>query len=196
MMRLILLGPPGAGKGTQSERLLAHLRIPHLSTGDMLRAAIAARTPVGILAETYMSAGQLVPDPIILDLVGERLDEPDCRAGALFDGFPRTLGQAQALDDYLQAQSRPIDMVIELRVPDEVVIKRLAGRGRDDDRPDVIAERLKGYWAVTRPLTDYYSQRGLLEQIDGLGSPDQVFDRILGALNLRSGARPRRRATG
>jgi adenylate kinase len=196
MMRLILLGPPGAGKGTQSERLLAHLRIPHLSTGDMLRAAIAARTPVGILAETYMSAGQLVPDPIILDLVGERLDEPDCRAGALFDGFPRTLGQAQALDDYLQAQSRPIDMVIELRVPDEVVIKRLAGRGRDDDRPDVIAERLKGYWAITRPLTDYYSQRGLLEQIDGLGSPDQVFDRILGALNLRRGATPRRRATG
>ena len=195
-MRLILLGPPGAGKGTQSERLLAYLRIPHLSTGDMLRAAIAARTPVGLLAENYMSAGQLVPDPTILDLVGERLDQSDCRAGALFDGFPRTLGQAQALDDYLQAQGRPIDMVIELRVPDEVVIQRLAGRGRDDDRPDVIAERLKGYWAITRPLTDYYSQRGLLEQIDGLGSPDQVFDRILGALNLRRGARPRRRATG
>jgi adenylate kinase len=196
MMRLILLGPPGAGKGTQSQRLIAHLRIPHLSTGDMLRAAIAARTSIGILAEEYMSAGQLVPDPIILDLISARLDEPDCRIGALFDGFPRTLGQAQALDDHLHADGRPIDMVIELRVPDEVVIKRLAGRGRDDDRPDVIAERLKGYWAVTRPLTDYYSQRGLLEQIDGLGTPDQVFDRILGALNLRRGATPRRRATG
>src|SRR5689334_2466247 len=99
-MRLIFLGPPGAGKGTQSERLLRHLRVPHLSTGDMLRAAIAARTSIGILADEYMSAGQLVPDAMILDLVAKRLDEPDCAAGALFDGFPRTLVQAQAFDEY------------------------------------------------------------------------------------------------
>ena len=129
-MRLIFLGPPGAGKGTQSERLLRHLRVPHLSTGDMLRAAIAARTSIGILADEYMSAGQLVPDTMILDLVAKRLEEPDCAVGALFDGFPRTLVQAQAFDEYLQERDHPLDVVLELRVPDEIVIERLGGRGR------------------------------------------------------------------
>lgn len=191
-MRLIFLGPPGAGKGTQSERLLRYLRIPHLSTGDMLRSAIAGRTPEGARAEEYMSAGQLVPDPIILDMVGARLEQPDCAAGALFDGFPRTLGQAQALDEYLQAHGRPLDLVLELRVPDETVIQRLSGRGRTDDRPEVIAQRLRAYWSQTRPLTDYYTQRGLLETIDGIGSPDVVFDRIKHAVDKRRGSGPRR----
>jgi adenylate kinase len=191
-MRLIFLGPPGAGKGTQSERLLRYLRIPHLSTGDMLRSAIAGRTPEGARAEEYMSAGQLVPDPIILDLVAARLEKPDCMSGALFDGFPRTLGQAQALDDYLQQHGRPLDLVLELRVPDEAVIKRLSGRGRTDDRPEVIAQRLKAYWSQTRPLTDYYSQRGLLETIDGIGSPDEVFDRIKRAVDKRQSSRTKR----
>lgn len=188
-MRLIFLGPPGAGKGTQSERLLRYLRIPHLSTGDMLRAAIAARTPAGAKAEEYMSAGQLVPDPIILDMVANRLEQPDCTSGALFDGFPRTLGQAQALDEHLQAHGRPLDLVLELRVPDEIVLQRLGGRGRTDDRPEVIAERLRAYWSQTRPLTDYYSQRGLLEVIDGLGTPDEVFDRIKRVVEMRRSSR-------
>jgi adenylate kinase len=191
-MRLIFIGPPGAGKGTQSERLLRYLKIPHLSTGDMLRSAIAERTPEGAKAEEYMSAGQLVPDPIILELVGKRLERPDCVSGALFDGFPRTLGQAQALDDYLQEHGRPLDLVLELKVPDETVIQRLSGRGRTDDRPEVIAERLKAYWSQTRPLTDYYTQRGLLQTIDGIGSPDEVFERIKSAVDKRRGSGPRR----
>lgn len=194
-MRLIFLGPPGAGKGTQSERLLRHLRVPHLSTGDMLRAAIAARTSIGILADEYMSAGQLVPDAMILDVIAKRLEEPDCASGALFDGFPRTLVQAQAFDEYLRKREHPLDVVLELRVPDEIVIERLGGRGRNDDRPVVIAERLRAYWAQTRPLTDYYTQQGLLETIDGLGSPDDVFGRIERALVRRCTAQAPQRET-
>lgn len=194
-MRLIFLGPPGAGKGTQSERLVRHLRVPHLSTGDMLRAAIAGRTSLGILADEYMSAGQLVPDAMILDLVAKRLEEPDCATGALFDGFPRTLVQAQAFDEYLRERDHPLDAVLELRVPDEIVLERLGGRGRNDDRPAVIAERLRAYWAQTRPLTEYYSQRGLLEAIDGLGSPEDVFGRIERALARRCSAKTLRRET-
>ena len=191
-MRLIFLGPPGAGKGTQSERLLRYLKVPHLSTGDMLRSAIAGRTHAGRMAEEYMSAGRLVPDTIILELVAARLEQPDCAAGALFDGFPRTLGQAQALDEYLQHHGCPLDLVLELCVPDAVVLERLGGRGRTDDRPEVIAQRLKTYWSQTRPLTDYYSQRGLLESIDGLGTPDEVFERIKRVVELRRAAGPKR----
>jgi len=194
-MRLVFLGPPGAGKGTQSERLLRHLRVPHLSTGDMLRAAIAARTSIGILADEYMSAGQLVPDAMILDLVAKRLEEPDCTAGALFDGFPRTLVQAQSFDEYMQERAQPLDVVLELRVPDHIVLERLGERGRSDDRPEVIGQRLRGYWAQTRPLTEYYSQRGLLEGIDGLGSQDDVFGRIMRALEKRRVAQSRCRET-
>jgi adenylate kinase len=194
-MRVIFLGPPGAGKGTQSEKLLRHLRVPHLSSGDMLRAAIAARTSIGILADEYMSAGQLVPDAMILDLVAKRLEEPDCAEGALFDGFPRTLVQAQSFDEYLHERDCSLDVVLELRVPDEVVLERLGGRGRSDDRPEVIAQRLRAYWAQTRPLTDYYSQRGLLEAIDGLGAPEEVFGRITRSLESRRGGKPRRRET-
>jgi len=194
-MRLVFLGPPGAGKGTQSERLLRHLRVPHLSTGDMLRAAIAARTSIGILADEYMSAGQLVPDAMILDLVAKRLEEPDCTAGALFDGFPRTLVQAQSFDEYMQERAQPLDVVLELRVPDHIVLERLGGRGRSDDRPEVIGQRLRAYWAQTRPLTDYYSQRGLLERIDGQGSQDDVFGRIRRALEKRRVAQPQCRET-
>lgn len=180
-MRLILLGPPGAGKGTQSQRLIERLRVPHLSTGDMLRTAIERGEPLGKMVEEYLSTGRLVPDPIILDLVEKRLEQPDCRAGALFDGFPRTLRQAQSLDNDLQSHGRPIDLVIELRVPDEVVKQRLtqsARQGRIDDRLDVVEKRLQAYWDQTRPLTDYYSQRKLLAQVDGLGTPDEVFARI------------------
>jgi adenylate kinase len=177
-MRLIFIGPPGAGKGTQSKRLLAYLGIPHLSTGDMLRQAVREQTETGLLAAPYMDSGQLVPYEVILKLMDERLRVGDCDQGALFDGFPRTLAQARALDKMLERIGLPLDVALELRVDDAEVMRRLAGRGRNDDQPAVLAERLKGYWKTTRPLLDYYRERGLLHVIDGLGTPDQVFERI------------------
>jgi adenylate kinase len=189
-MRIIFIGPPGAGKGTQAQRLLEHLGIPHLSTGEMLRRAVREKTDGGALAAPLMSAGQLVPDDIILKLVDERLDRGDCDAGALFDGFPRNLRQAEALDEMLERRGRPLDLVLEMNVDDAEVIRRLSGRGRADDRPTVIAERLKGYWRQTRPLLDYYERRGLLRVIEGTGTPDQVFDRIKTALGA-AGGQPR-----
>jgi adenylate kinase len=182
-MRLVFIGPPGVGKGTQSMRLLKHLGIPHISTGDMLRAAIQQKTQIGLIANQYMSAGRLVPDPIMLQLMGERLDQPDCRKGALFDGFPRTLGQAKALNDFLGQRGIPLSGVLELRVDEDEVIRRLAGRGREDDQPEIIRERLQGYMRQTAPLLDYYKAQGILHTIEGTGTPDEVFDRIKAVLD-------------
>lgn len=177
-MRIIFIGPPGVGKGTQSKRLLDHLKIPHLSTGDMLREAIADKTPIGQISQQYMSSGRLVPDPIILQLMGDRLARPDCQQGCLFDGFPRTLGQAKALDEFLDQRGIPLSGALELRVDKDELVRRLAGRGREDDRPEIVLERLQGYERQTAPLLDYYQKRGLLYTIEGTGSPDEVFDRI------------------
>ncbi|HEX7378102.1 MAG TPA: adenylate kinase [Pirellulales bacterium] len=177
-MRVIFIGPPGAGKGTQSARLLDYLGIPHLSTGDMLRQAVSDQTEAGRLAAPYMDAGQLVPDDVILKLMDERLRVGDCDKGALFDGFPRTLAQARGLDQMLARVGLPLDVALELNVDDAEVIRRLAGRGRNDDQPAVLAERLKGYWKTTRPLLHYYRDRGLLHVINGRGTTDEVFDRI------------------
>lgn len=182
-MRIIFLGPPGAGKGTQSARLVKYLSIPHLSTGELLRQAVRQQTQAGQLAAPYMSSGQLVPDEIVLKLVDERLASDDCQSGAMFDGFPRNLRQAESLDRTLNAAGRPIDLVLELKVNDADVIKRLADRGRTDDRPEVIAERLRSYWNQTRPLLDYYRQRGILHTIQGDGAPDEVFERIKAAVS-------------
>lgn len=181
-MRIIFIGPPGAGKGTQSQRLLQYLRIPHISTGDMLRQQIAADTPDGRTAASYMSKGQLVPDPVILRMIETRMAQPDCVAGALFDGFPRSVPQAESLGALLERQGTPLDVVLELRVSDEEVMRRLMQRARPDDTPEVLRERLSGYWNVTRPLLDFYGNRGLVRVIDGLGSPDEVFERIKAAL--------------
>jgi adenylate kinase len=176
-MRIVFIGPPGAGKGTQAERMIQTYRLAHLSTGDMLRAACAARTPVGVKAEQYMSAGQLVPDDIIIQIIAERLEQPDCRSGYLLDGFPRTIAQAEALDGMLARQGTPLDVVLELRVPEEELFRRLAGRGRADDKPEVIRQRLVAYRQQTQPLLDYYGKTKLLASIDGLGTVDEIFGR-------------------
>lgn len=181
-MRIIFLGPPGAGKGTQSAKLVEYLGIPHLSTGNLLRQAIREHTAAGTLAEPYLASGQLAPDEIVLKLVDERLGRDDCAAGAMFDGFPRNLRQAESLDETLRKYGRPIDLVLELKVDDADVIQRLASRARSDDRPEVIKERLRSYWNQTRPLLDYYGKQGILHTIDGKGSPDEVFERIKAAV--------------
>jgi adenylate kinase len=177
-MRIIFIGPPGAGKGTQAEKIIAKYKPAHLSTGDMLRAARDAKTEIGLKAEKYMSGGQLVPDDVIIGIISDRLQESDCQAGYLLDGFPRTIAQAEALDKMLAGKGTPLDVVLELRVPDEELYRRLAGRGRADDKPEVIRERLVAYNKQTSPLLDYYNKQGLLKTIDGLGSVDEIFARV------------------
>ncbi len=177
-MRMVFIGPPGAGKGTQAQRLVETYRLTHLSTGDMLRAARDAKTEVGVKAQQYMSAGQLVPDEIIVAIIAERLGQPDCQDGYLLDGFPRTIAQAEALDAMLAEQATPLDVVLELQVPEEELFRRLAGRGRADDTPEVIRQRLVTYRRQTEPLLQYYGRGDLLKGIDGSGTVDEIFHRI------------------
>jgi adenylate kinase len=177
-MRIVFIGPPGAGKGTQSERLLDHLRILHLSTGDMLRLAYQEQSELGLLAHEHIVQGRLVPDALMVDLVAQRLELGDCRRGYILDGFPRTLGQAETLDELLRRRHTPLDAVLELKADTEELVKRLAGRGRADDRPDIVRKRLEEYHRQTAPLSDYYRQKGLLHTVDGIGTPDEVFARI------------------
>lgn len=181
-MRIVLLGPPGAGKGTQAVRLVKALRLPHLSTGEMLRQAVRDQTPAGILADGYLKTGRLVPDDVVLQMIDERLEQPDCAAGALFDGFPRTVAQAESLDQLLTDDGTQIDVVVELRVADQVIVQRLSGRGREDDQPSVIQRRLAAYHQETEPLSDYYRQRNKLIEVDGVGALDEVTRRIESAL--------------
>jgi len=185
-LRIILLGGPGAGKGTQAVKLKEHYKIPHISTGEVLREARAAGTELGKKAAEYMDAGKLVPDSIILGIVGEKLDMPDMKNGFLFDGFPRTIPQAESLDSMLKSRSEAIDAVVSIEVQDKIVIDRLLKRaeieGRSDDNSETIENRLKVYYEQTEPLKQYYRDRGLLQSIDGIGTVDEVFERIRAVL--------------
>lgn len=188
-MFVVFMGPPGAGKGTQSKLLIEHLGVPHLSTGDMLRTACAEGTEIGQQAQSYMEAGQLVPDDLMIRVVDERLAHPDCAEGCLFDGFPRTLVQARALDDLLDRRGTPLAVVIQMRVDESELVRRLAGRARSDDKPEIIRHRLRMFYESIQGLLDYYDRRGLLQTIEGLGAPQEVFGRIRAALPPQRDAR-------
>ncbi|MDR0521801.1 MAG: adenylate kinase [Planctomycetaceae bacterium] len=181
-MRIVFIGPPGSGKGTQAVNIIKKYKPVHLSTGDMLRAARAAKTEIGLQADKYMSSGQLVPDDVIVGIISERLKQEDCQAGYLLDGFPRTIAQAEALDKMLAEKKTPLDAVLELQVPDDELFRRLAERaekeGRSDDTPEVIKNRLKVYNEQTSPLLAYYGKKNLLKSFNGLGTVEEVFARI------------------
>jgi adenylate kinase len=177
-MRIILIGPPGAGKGTQCQRLIDLLKVPHLSTGEMLRAAVKAGTPEGLQAALAMNEGKLVPDPLIVGMVTRRLEARDCRDGCLLDGFPRTLPQAEILDDLLERRAMSVDGVIELAVPRDELIRRMLARKRDDDDPAIFARRIASFEEQTAPLLEYYDRQDKLACIDGLGTADEIFERV------------------
>jgi adenylate kinase len=188
-MLIVFVGPPGAGKGTQSKRLLDFLQIPHLSTGELLREARSSGSSLGQLAAQYMDHGRLVPDAVVLAMVGDKLHEPKYAAGCLFDGFPRTLQQARALDESLVQRGTPLDIALELRADDTELtarmLRRAAAEGRTDDNPQTIAHRMEVYHQQTAPLLDYYRFKGILTPIDAMGTPDEVFERIKTAIGKR-----------
>ncbi len=207
-MRMILVGPPGAGKGTQAQRLVDTYRIPHISSGDMLRAAVKAGTPMGQAADGFMKAGQLVPDDVVIGMILDRIAEPDAKNGFMLDGFPRTIPQAEALDAALTTAGVKLDRVLMLEVPDELIVERGVGRRTDpetgaiyhikfnpppaeiagrlvhrkDDREDAINERLRYYHDWTAPILPLYEAQGLLRRVDGVGTPAEVSARITAAL--------------
>ncbi len=197
-MNLILLGPPGAGKGTQSQLIADKAGIPQLSTGDMLRSAVAAGTPVGLKAKQIMADGGLVPDEIVVGIIADRIAEADCARGFILDGFPRTLPQAAALDDLLKSKGLRLDSVIELKVDDEILVDRIAtraketlaagGKVRADDNPEALKTRLMAYYRETAPLIGYYYAHKLLRPVDGMAPIADVTRQIDKVLGVRAGA--------
>ncbi|TNE85583.1 MAG: adenylate kinase [Deltaproteobacteria bacterium] len=207
-MRMIFIGPPGAGKGTQAARLVDRYAIPHISTGDMFRAAVKNGTPLGKKAAEYMNAGKLVPDEVTIGLVRERIAQDDAKEGFLLDGFPRTVPQAEALKEALAADGVSLDAVLLLEVDDQLIVDRIVGRRSDpetgtiyhlqfnpppaeimdrlvhrkDDTEEACRARLDAYHAQTAPLVPFYDAEGLLKRVDGVGKPDQVTERIVAAL--------------
>lgn len=181
-MRLVLVGAPGSGKGTQGEKLVAHFKIPKISTGDLLRAAVAAGTPLGLKAKAAMDAGALVADDIVIGMAAERLAQPDTQKGFIFDGFPRSIAQAEALDALLAKAGKPLQKVVHLDVPNEEIVKRMMARGRADDNEATIRNRLDVYSKQTQPLLDYYGKQKKLVTVKGDGSLDEIFSRIVAAL--------------
>ena len=187
-MRLILLGPPGAGKGTQAKILVEAYGIPHLSTGDILRSAIAAKTPMGLAAKEIMDRGDLVPDEVVNGIISERLDAEDCKPGFILDGFPRTIAQAEALDQMLIDKGVKLDAVIEIKANADELVRRViqrakeSGGARADDNEEVLRKRLDVYQEQTAPLVAYYAEEGLLKTVDGMEPVDQVTAAIKAAI--------------
>ncbi|TGC08481.1 adenylate kinase [Methanolobus halotolerans] len=207
-MNIVLFGPPGAGKGTQAKELSQKYEIPHISTGDILRANVREGTELGLKAKEYMDKGELVPDQVLIGLIKDRLEKPDCVKGYILDGYPRTIPQADALDDILREISKPLDAVINIEVSDDEVVRRISGRRtcscgesyhqmfnppvqegvcdacseqlyqREDDREDVVKQRLAVYNEKTKPLINYYEKRDLLVNIDGNGTVNEVFGAV------------------
>lgn len=216
-MRIVLLGPPGAGKGTQAKKIAGEFGVPHISTGDMFRKAVAEKTPMGIKADEFMKKGLLVPDEIVVGIVDERLRLPDCQKGFILDGFPRTVAQAESLEEILSKQGLKLDAAVNFEVPQEELIERFTGRRvcescgasyhikynppkeagicdkcgskvvtRPDDRIETVTERLKVYEEQSRPLVQFYKDKGLLIDIDGTKSIDEVFEKIVSRLRGES----------
>lgn len=207
-MRMILVGPPGAGKGTQAARLLESLSIPHISTGDMLRAAVSAGTELGKQADAFMKRGDLVPDEVVIGMVLERIQEDDCKVGFMLDGFPRTRPQAEALDKALTGAGVKLDAVVLIEVPDELIVDRITGRRMDpetgdiyhvsfnpapadiaprltqrkDDTKEAVTSRLAKYHSETAPIVPFYEDKGILLRVNGVGDPDEVSKRMMSVL--------------
>ena len=188
-IRIVLLGPPGAGKGSQALRICECKGIPHISTGDIMRSAIAQMSELGKRVKSFMDQGALVPDALVIEVAQDRLSQEDCKHGFLLDGFPRTVAQAEALDCMLGELGMPLTHVVDIAVPEDILLKRIIGRaqsgaGRSDDTEEILTKRLSAYWEQTAPVTEYYQSRGMVSSIDGLGTIEEVGARILAVIEV------------